>query len=384
MTHSRPSSFHAVDAIVYRRSHSPSPNVTLSFKGLIAAIIEVEDPDQFTAHYESGLDEVFEEVGLDRLKKIYKAYEIAKHLSGRPRAADAVFYRFARRLMALDGLRINIVGSNFDIARLAEDLGLKASGDPSHDFRTLPAVGAYGRTPGRKYITLADLVDLIEHPYPALASWKLVENAHMTRQTFLMDEIGGPISKAWESLTEMNHVQTVPHGDTCSPFISAADLLLRAIDRQLARDFARLIRPDLEETVRKIGGSSPGAEVHVHMIGNTDIPMIVPQVETAIPTAQFVRHPLFIVVCENSHKDERAELEVSPLFYAVQDRAYRERGGVAFYSPKVSPSLIRPGDWLVSYGPVGRAAYASLKAMAFSINHWQAGGGGEENPSKAP
>ena len=384
MPASQPATFHAVDSIVYRRSHSPSPGVTLSFKGLVAAIIEIGNPDEFASRYESILESVFAEVGLDRLKKVYKAYEIAKYLSGRPRAADATFYRFGRELLSIDGLTVNVVGSNFDVVRLAADLGLKMTGDPAHDFKTLPAVGAFGRAPGRKYITLAELVDLIEHPFPALASWKLVENARMRRQSFLMDEIGGPISKAWESLTESNRVETIPHGDTCSPFISAADLLLRAIDRQLARDYARLIRPDLEEAIRKIRGTGPGAEVHVHMIGNLDIPMIVPQVETTIPTTQFVRHPLFIVVCENRHKDERAELEVSPLFYAVQDRAYRERGGVAFYNPKVTPSLIRPGDWLVSYGQVGREAYSTLRAMSYSIHHWEAGGGEEEKSSTTP
>ena len=363
----------AVDSIAYRRSHQPAPGVNVSFKGLMAASIFLSDPEAFAIQYEETLDAVFEEALLERLKKVYKAYEISRQLAGRTRAADAVFHRFARRLFSMEGLRINVYLGHFDVVRLAADLGVSTSGDPTRDFEELPLVGAYGRSPGRKYVSVHELISLIEHPFPALAAWKLTDVARVRRQTFLLDEIGGCVSKAWEELVESNLVQTVPHGDSCSPFISAVDLLLRAIDRQLGRSHSRLVRTDVEAAIHSIAGGAPHAETHVHLIGNQDIPMIVPHSEVPIPSAQFVRHPLFVVVCENTHKDERLELESSPLFYSIQDRAYAERGSIAFYNPRVTPGQLRPGDWIVTYGPVGEATYSRLKSMSHSVNQWRAG-----------
>jgi hypothetical protein len=363
----------AVDAIPIRRSHSTSPGESRSFKGLMAVAISVHDVDEFQKQYERAVDEVFAEISLERLKKVYKAYEIAKALSGRHTIADAVFFRFGRKLLGIDGLRINVFHAFFDARVIIEQEGLKSTGDGAKDFNTLQMVPVFGGLPGRKYVTLRELMDLVEPAFPALAAWKLTAVTGTSNHNFLLDEVGGSISKAWDDLTSHNNVQTVPHGDSCSPYISAADLLLRALDRQLTRDYSFLDKSGLERALGEIGGVDQRATCYVRGISNDDIPMIAPYMERPIPTEYFCRHPIFVIVNESTHKDEHEELENSPLVRRVHDLAYEHGGSVTYYNPKVSTSLFRDGDYIVHYGEKGKETFKRLKAMGFRLNDWSSG-----------
>lgn len=127
-------------------------------------------------------------------------------------------------------------------------------------------VPIYGRAPGREYVSIGKFLGLIQNPFPALAAWRLCERTGIHNQTFLLDNFEGQSSRAWDELIFRNRVYLVPDGDAVSPYISAADLLLRALDRQLTRNQTRVERDSVRTALLQIGHWDPDAELHVHTI----------------------------------------------------------------------------------------------------------------------
>ena len=368
----------AGDSVRFHRSHSPAPGKTLAFHGLLSVLISYPSAADFRSRYEQVIDELFKVHELERLKRVYKAHEIYKTLAGRPRLADAFVHQFARRLLETDGLKVTANHGTFDVTRLASEQRTAIPADTAMAFRSSKVVPIYGRSPGRTYISPMEFLGLIEGPFHALAAWKLCDVTGIHHQTFLLDHFQGRLSKAWDELIERNRVYLVPQGDNCNPCIASADLLLRAIDRQMARDYAHLDRAGLESTLATLSGRDGQADVHVHGISNPDIPMIAPYAETLIPAEQFVKHPILFVVNEDTHPGERVELENSPLMRTLLDRAYSLGGSVMFYRPDTSSALIKDGDWLVYYGPRGKEAARRLKRFGHRINVHAVEGEGQE------
>jgi hypothetical protein len=377
----------AIDSIAIRRTHSDSPGNSTLFVGHLALALNLHSVQDFGAKYEGAIDELFRELGIERTRRVYDAHEIAKTLFGRPRVYDAFLFRFARKILAIDGLKLTAFIGSFDSATLeqlpASEVVPESFG-PGEEHLIRARVPVYGRNPGRTYVSLLKFLGLIQNPFPALAAWKLCERTGAYNQTFLLDYFEGHLSQAWDELIGRNRVSLVPDGDTCSPYISAADLLLRGLDRQLVRNNVRTERHTVRSALIQMGGWEPTAEVHVHIISNPEIPMIAPYSNSPIVGDAFVRHPIILIYNENTHGLERAEIENSPLMRSVADRAYDLRGSVMFYRPDKSSTLIRDGDWLVHYGPKGAETFGRLRRLGYRLNEWRASGEGSETGPPPP
>lgn len=377
----------AVDALPIRRSHEIEPGRTISFLGHLAVALSLFGVEDFEVQYETLIDRLFREMGLARGRRVYSAYDLNKLLFARSRAYDSFLFRFARGLLGVPNLRVTAIVTAFDSSRLdqaatAEDPN--SSLDSGAQALERARVPVYGTAPGRTYVSLGKFLGLIQNPFPALAAWKFCERSGVYNQTFLLDYFEGQTSRAWDELTSHNLVYLVPDGDSCSPFISAADLLLRALDRQLVRNQARLERDPVRSALLQIGSWEPTAELHVHQIGNAEIPTIAPYATTSIVSEAFVRHPILFVVNEETQPKERVEIENSPLMRSVADRAYTLRGSVMFYRPDKSSGLVRDGDYIVNYGPRGKETFRRLRKLGYQVKEWEAGGEGPDTGNPSP
>jgi hypothetical protein len=366
----------AIDALPVRRSHETSPGSGTVWFGHLAVALSVNGVNNFEAQYETIIDNLFRELGVDRSRRIYSAYELRKLLFGRSTQFDAFLFRFGRNLLSIENLRVTAFIGSFEIQGLEQVEGVirtpefTSLGDETYDRYQVPI---YGRTPGREYVSLGKFLGLIQNPFPALAAWRLCERTGIYGQTFLLDNFEGKSSRAWDELIQQNRVYLVPDGDTCSPHISAADLLLRALDRQLVRNQSRVERDAVRTALLQIGRWSPTAELHVHTISNPEIPSIAPYSKENVVGDSFVRHPVLFVVNEADYPEERTVISNSPMMHRVYDRAYTLHGSVMFYRPDKSSGLIREGDWIVYYGPKGKETFRRLRKLGFLVKEWEAG-----------
>jgi hypothetical protein len=358
----------AFDAIPVRRSHDDAPGVHKSFLGHLAVGISVSDVADLAGKYETILNELFTELQLPKERRSYKASEIAQIVGGRLSLGRAFFFRFGRKLLSLDGLKVNVVAGVFDEAALRDEASSASGTIPVPADSTNKIVPIYGGAPGRTYVTLFDFLNKLSDSFPIAAAWKLTQKTGLAGHTILLDGFQGEAPRAWHDLVQRNFVQLVPRGDHCNPYLSCSDLLLRSIDRQRSEEKLPLEAASLWRVLRTIAGSGGRADLHVNMIGNEDISMIAPYDKTRVPEDQFLRHPIFLMIKEEA--GSAREIEDSPLLGRVYDRAYEERASVALYNPDISTGFLRSQDWLVVYGERGETVRRNLKRLGYSFNLW--------------
>ncbi|MFQ5910050.1 MAG: hypothetical protein ACE5IJ_04925 [Thermoplasmata archaeon] len=363
----------ALDSIPVRRSWTTPNGERRQFRGLLGASLSVYEAQDFISQYESVLDRLFEEYNLPREKRSYKAAEIYRILATRPRAADAFVFDFSRQLLEIEGPKLNLFVGTFYTQELI-DAQLEAEGAPSTpesftDLRSRRVVPIYGTRSGTQMVTIPELIGKIENPYPAICAWKLTDVTGIYNQHFLLDHFEGEESRAWYELVGHNEVSLVPKGSACNPYISAIDIFLRTVNRKLEMERSPLTPTSLREVLENIGSEIEDFEPHVHHITNEDINMVKPITPKRIPTEFFVKHPIFFIYNEQEIKDERTEIESSPLMQEIHDLAYENLGGVLFYSSRTSPKVMRPRDYFVTYGPKGDASYSRLTRMGFELDH---------------
>lgn len=358
----------AFDAIPVRRSHDDAPGVHKSFLGHLAVGISVSDVPDLAGQYEGIVSSLFQELGLPKERRSYKASEVAQLVGGRLTVGRAFFFRFGRRLLSIEGLKVNVFAGVFDEAELRRDVSVGAGPTPIPAESENKIVPIYGGDSGRVYVTLFDFLNKLADSFPIAAAWKLTQRTGLAGHTFLLDGFQGETPRAWHELTRRNFVKLIPRGDHCNPYLSCSDLLLRSIDRQRLEERLPLDAMTLHRVLRTLAGTTGKAETHVHMIGNEDIPMISPYERAHVPEAQFLGHPVFLFVTEEG--DSMKEIENSPRLGKVYDRAYDERSSVTLYNPDVSPGFLRDRDWLVIYGERGDAVHRRLKRLGYSLNLW--------------
>ena len=361
----------ALDSIAIRRSWETPEGEERFFHGLLGASLSVYEAKDFVSQYQTLMDALFKKEGLPREKLSYKAAEIYSLLTTKPRVADSFVHEFSRGLLGIEGTKFNLFVGTFDIQELIRNR-LRMAGqaeDPAllADMTSRKIVPIYGQSSGTKLVTVPELIDRLENPFPALCAWKLTQVTGIFKQQFLLDNFEGEESRAWQDLIANNRVFLIPKGSACNPYISAIDIFLRSVNRVLERKRNRLSPSTVQETIEMIGKDLK-YDAHVLHVSNEDIDMIKPITPKQIPTESFVKHPIFFVYNEQDVKGERAEIENSPLMRQLHDLAYEKIGGVLFYNPDSSTKVITDGDFFVAYGPKGEAAHKRLRKLGYKVN----------------
>lgn len=376
----------AADSKPVRRSWETTGGEKKSFHGLLGVCISVFRETNFKEKYESILDEVFEEYSIPRGERVYKGADIYRLFHRRPRMADSFIFKVSQRIAQLQNIRINAfctsINIGMQVAALLESEGKTPTDEDFDKAHTRRIIPIYGVSSGKQLITVSEFLKKIEGVYPAICAWKLSQVTGLKGQHFMLDFLEGEESRAWNQLVSENHVELIPKGDQCSAYISATDIMLRCIDSILEKRHLFLTKENIAEILSVICGQGfPRGQIHVHSIWNPDIEMIKPIVPRRIPSDTFAKHPVIFIFNEKTgekdQKNERAEIENSPLMADIFSLAYSIDGGITFYDSEISTRIIRDGDYFVSYGPRGKDKFQELKKFKYPIILYEVGKEGE-------
>jgi hypothetical protein len=163
----------AFDSIPVKRSHDVAPGVPKSFLGHSAVGINVSDVEDLAERYESIISGLFAELGLPRRRLSYKASEVASIVGGRLLWSRRFFFRFGRRVLEIEGLKVNVVAGVFDEDRLRVELLAQTGSVPIPPEAANKVVPIYGGHPGRTYVTLFDFLNKLSDSFGVAAAWKL-------------------------------------------------------------------------------------------------------------------------------------------------------------------------------------------------------------------
>ncbi len=359
----------ALDSITVRRASEGASGRRGFFQGLLGASLSVYEAKDFIAQYHEILDTLFTKYQLSKEKQTYKAAEIYGLLATKPRAADAFVHDFGRKLLGIEGPKLNLFVCTFDIQKL---IGTRHEEKPpqeeQEDLRSTKIVPIYGQSSQTILVSVPELIDKLQDPFPAICAWKLTQVTGIFNQQFLLDNFEGEESMAWQELISENQVFLVPKGSACNPYISAIDIFLRAANRILERKRDRLTPTRVDAAVEVMGKGLKNFDARVHHISNEDLHKVKPIIPKPIVSEYFVKHPVFFIYNEQDVKGEREEIENSPLIRKLHDMAYEKMGGVLFYKPDTSTRVMRPGDFFVAYGPKGELTYGRLKKLGYDLN----------------
>ncbi|MDD5617115.1 MAG: hypothetical protein PHH85_13045 [Candidatus Methanoperedens sp.] len=363
----------AIDSKSINRNWENSDGTKKLFHGLMGVSLSVFQLKNFKETYEAILTELFNKYRLPKEEHVYKSAQIFSIFAGRPYIADNFINDFATKMLQIKELRFNIFFTTLETKPLIQEKLKREGKIPSpEDFLDLQSrriVPIYGIDSGVETVTVPEFLNRIENYYPIICAWKLTEITKIKGQNFLVDFFEGEESQAWNELVTYNTVNTVAKGDNCNAYISAADMILRAIDRRLIRSKKLLVENDLREVVSNLTSEDYPDNVNVIRIWNPDLHYIKPIKPIQIQNKFFVKHPIIFIFNENDTKGERKELENSPMMVELYNRAYELNGGIIFYESGFSTSLMRDGDWFVSYGTKGSDTYKRLKKMGYNLNH---------------
>ena len=372
----------AADSKSIRRSWETSEGEKKSFHGLLGVSISVFKETNFKEKYESILDGVFEEHKIPRGERVYKGADIYRLFHRRPRIADSFIFKVSQKVAQLQNIRINVfctsINIDMQVSALLESEGRLPTDEDFEKAHTKKIIPIYGVSSGKRLITVSEFLKKIEGVYPAICAWKLTQVTGLKGQHFMLDFLEGEESQAWNQLVSENHVELVPKGDQCSAYISATDIMLRCIDSILEKRHLFLTKEHIGEILGVIcGQEAMKDQIHVHSIWNPDLDMIRPIVPRRIPSETFAKHPVIYIFNEKTgekdQKNERVEIENSPLMADIFSLAYSIDGGITFYDSEVSTRTISDGDYFVSYGPKGKSKFQELKKFKYPLIHYEFG-----------
>ncbi len=362
----------AIDSKSIKRTWEGMDGTKKLFHGLLGVSLSVFHLKNFKESYEKLLNGLFDKYHIPKEEHVYKSAQIFSIFSGRPYVADYFLKDFSAEMLQIKDLRFNIFFTTLETKPLIQEK-LEREGKTSapDDFQNLQSrriVPIYGEDSGVETVTIPELLNKIENYYPIVCAWKLTNITKMKGQYLLVDFFEGEESRAWHELVTDNTVNTVAKGDNCNCYISAADMILRTIDRQLEKSHKFLVENDLWDIVLSLTSEHP-TNINIIRVWNPDLHYIKPVKPIQIQPKFFVKHPIIFVFNENDTKGEKKEIENSPLMRQLFDRAYESNGGIIFYESGFSTNLMKDGDWFVSYGKKGFETYKRLKKMGYNLNH---------------
>lgn len=361
----------AIDSKSIKRDWETPDGAKKSFHGLIGVSLSVFQLKNFKETYEAILTELFNKYSINKAEHVYKSAQVFSIFAGRPFIADNFLTDFAIKMLQITELRFNIFFTTLETKPLIQDKlirdGKTVTPEDFLELQSKRIVPIYGVESGVKTITVPELLNRIENYYPIVCAWKLTDITKMKGQHFLVDFFEGEESRAWNELVTYNKVNTITKGDNCNAYISATDMILRAIDRQLIR-YGKLLREDdLWYIINSFTNNL--SNINIIRIWNPDLYYIKPIKPIQIQPKFFVKHPIIFVFNENETKGERKELENSPIMIELYHRAYELNGGIIFYESGFSTSLMKDGDLFVSYGQKGFETFKRLKKMGYNLIH---------------
>jgi hypothetical protein len=199
--------------------------------------------------------------------------------------------------------------------------------------------------------------------YVHVCAWKYAVSGLAEGKDLALDGFQGSQTAAWDELRSFDF-RVFHRGDTCNPILSAADLLVGAIDEQVGS--GRFRGPVIEQSVRALNLGIPWSSEY---IGIPHFRSIKPYTRKMIDTTPYIARPVYYILTEDrpenlSNKQARMQLELSDLYGSAVDAACASGGCIKLYDATEDVGGInRPGTVVTYYGDKGEALGEQLKTL---------------------
>lgn len=319
-----------------------------SFIGCLGTVLHINNKSEFAIQYDqimNQLKEDFDPHFSQETKRVLKAYNIKKILSGRTDVIDAFLTKFSKAILNNKNVKTNFFFTTIVTTKLKDR-----------------KISIYADLPNRDQINVLSFLNILSNYYNYICVWKLIEETKLFNQNIILDHFEGKETKAWRKLVGNNKVHTVPNGDGIFPSLSAADILTSWIDRSLSRFKFKLdytgIRAFLNNC--KNQGFTYANEPFICYIGNVDLEYIVPVNKNMINIGSYLLHPVIFIIKEEIFTKEKEIILNSPKMNKIYDKAIELQVGIKFFDPRRDSHLITSGDYFVVLGKKGEKSFSLL------------------------
>ena len=315
-----------------------------NFKGCLGVCLGFISPDEFKHQYTEFVDEIFEAEPKNR--KVVKSFDLNKFFKDDRDGFLSCLGSFVS-MLARNEVHINAIFTTLNTQLLPD--GVKKYGA--------------GRYPSITKKPL-DFLDELNNYYPYIAAWKVSKIAQLKGIDINLDSFTGEYTDAWGELCTHHHVNVIPKGDVCNPFISSADLVTSFIDEYLSQNHL-----PLNESMIKLGLNNYGAnEAHAFYVGHNDLDKIVPIKKEKINLENYYKRPMIYILKEDIIKSESRFIETSPLWNKLLNFGSDMNSGIKFISYSEDYKNIKDGDYLIYLGEQGEKQASYLVKLGYNIN----------------
>lgn len=297
------------------------------FVGLLGVCVNPLDETKFEDQYNSIIEELFTKFSLSHTRMVYKSYDVAKLLTKKFESNYKSFLLdFARQILNTEHAKITFFFTELNLKFIEDGM--------------ITIYGKYGSSSRR--ITVEDFINKIAGYYEIICAWKMQQITKIRNATFIVDGMDALYPcKAWDELTERNHIRIQYKGDQISPLLSTSDLLIKFLDEFMKEHYSPLNEKRIESVLNNDGTVSM-ENIFIKYIGNPDINHIKPTdnyILNFTDLQEHVKRPIIFVGLPNI-PGQKDLFEESPMFEEVLKSACGLNGSIRMFHPRRDAKLI--------------------------------------------
>jgi hypothetical protein len=303
------------------------------FRGCIGCCLGFEDPRIFKKEYNNFMNSFLDEIGIQTSRIVHKSYDMSTIFADeRERFLD--FLERFTLFIDSQGVRINVVFSALNPSRLTE--GVKLYGLSGFPVKKIPVM---------------QFLELFNDYFVYISVWKVLKISQFSGVKILLDDMQGEITNSWNELVKGNIVHVVPRGDSCSCYISSADIITRFIDEKLKKERLKLQESDIRKILRDINVTESS---NVMYVGHPDLKDIVPIVQRKLPLQKYYTRPMIFILKEGTIDVEKEYIQRSPHWEKLLTFVSLNNTGIKFLDYKKDIKILKEGDFLICIGDKGK------------------------------
>ncbi len=327
-----------------------------TFDALIGVVVNPLVPEKFYQDYSEIMTNLFDDYGIRRSRRVYKAHDIGELLGERTDASRSFYLNFARQILSLDDVKVAYCVTRINRKHLQDG--------------KVTIYGQYGTA--TQQVTVQEFIKIVQNYYNVVCAWFVAEKTGIPRGHFVLDGVDSiPRSICWDTLRQGHKVEIIFNGDRVDPLLSTADILLRSLDTFL-QQYKRYLN---ENTVRDIvlyDDRVPAENKYFYYIGNPHIDQIKPLSDRHFSLRElqpYIRRPI-LFVSAGGLPGQKSLIETSPLYDQILDIAYAQRAGLRFFNPNRDRYIVGRGesaDLFLALNEVAEQQYGLLRATGRKI-----------------
>jgi hypothetical protein len=313
-----------------------------AFFAPIGVSLTIDDAAEFRAVYDQALDELFPKFKQVRERKVYSTYELIEKW-GLPKTV-AFVEMFLNK-----------------IQHLVKKMGVYYTILPPTKVPRVKKYGADGRV---KEVETVEFLRELNPYYVYCCAWRYAQTMLNQGDKLLLDNFEGKVTDAWMELAQSckGRFWVYPHGDRCSPPISAADMMVALVDYRLYRNKKKLDSLGIATVF-----SGAPFEITPMFIGQPHLSKLSPKTNRMINLTEYYKRPIIFILLEKleliKSEAERRMFERSPLMNSVMNMSFEMDCPIKYFDPVKDSDIISDGDILVCIGGKAEADAKVLKNL---------------------